>query len=187
MPERVPGEAESAQPLTLPLRIAQLRVTIGFVIGAFSLWLARPTWTTFAIGSTVAVIGEGIRIWAAGHLARGRGVTTSGPYRLTRHPLYVGSTIIGVGFGIASGRALVLVLVLTYLAVTLAAAVDTEEAHLSSHFKDEHQAYKKGRGAGTERRFDAKRVIANHEPPAIVGLLVVVAILALQVWGGWSL
>ena len=39
--------------------------------------------------------GEALRIWAAGHLEKGREVTASGPYRWTRHPLYLGSTIIG--------------------------------------------------------------------------------------------
>ena len=31
-------------------------------------------------------------------------MTASGPYRLTRHPLYLGSTIIGIGFAVASAN-----------------------------------------------------------------------------------
>jgi len=45
----------------------------------------------------VAACGELLRLWAAGHLEKSREVTTSGPYRFTRHPLYMGSTLIGIG------------------------------------------------------------------------------------------
>ena len=68
------------------------------------LWLARPTSRSLAIGGAMALVGEALRIWAAGHLEKGREVTRSGPYRLTRHPLYLGSAIIGVGVAIAAAR-----------------------------------------------------------------------------------
>ena len=48
--------------------------------------------------------GECLRLWAAGHLEKSKEVTRSGPYRHTRHPLYLGSSIIGIG--IALGDAL---------------------------------------------------------------------------------
>ena len=58
----------------------------------------------------------------------------SGPYRLTRHPLYLGSTIIGIGLAIASASVVVALLVVVYLGVTLSAAIATEEAHLTAKF-----------------------------------------------------
>ncbi len=75
-----------------------------------------------------------MRVWAAGHLEKGREVTTSGPYAFTRHPLYVGSSIIGIGLAIACAQPVVAVLVLAYLAITLTAAIRTEEAHLTEKF-----------------------------------------------------
>ena len=48
-------------------------------------------------GSVVAVVGEALRVWAAGHLNKSREVTSSGPYRWFAHPLYVGSSVMGVG------------------------------------------------------------------------------------------
>jgi protein-S-isoprenylcysteine O-methyltransferase Ste14 len=49
------------------------------------------------IGAAIAVIGESIRAGAAGHLEKSKEVTQSGPYRYTRHPLYLGSSLIGIG------------------------------------------------------------------------------------------
>ena len=94
-------------------QIARFRVTIGFAAALVALWLARPTPRSLAAGAIVAVIGEAIRIWAAGHLEKGREVTTSGPYAFTRHPLYVGSTIIGVGLAVGAWNIVVTLLVLT--------------------------------------------------------------------------
>ena len=56
------------------------------------------------------VVGEALRIWAAGHLEKGREVTRSGPYRWTRHPLYIGSAIIALGVVIAARSAIVALL-----------------------------------------------------------------------------
>jgi hypothetical protein len=64
--------------------------------------LARPTWESCGAGLLVAVAGECLRVWAAGHLEKGREVTRSGPYRFVSHPLYAGSMLIAIGIAIAS-------------------------------------------------------------------------------------
>ena len=69
-------------------RFARLRVPIGFAFGALTGWLAAPSPATIAAGAAVAALGEAMRIWAAGHLNKGREVTVSGPYRWLAHPLY---------------------------------------------------------------------------------------------------
>lgn len=157
--------------------LARRRVPIGFAAGAAALWLARPTPRTLTAGAIVAVIGELIRIWAAGHLEKGREVTTSGPYRLTRHPLYVGSTIIGCGLAIASNRITVAVLVIVYLAITLSAAIATEEAHLTQKFGQAYPAYREGRSGGETRRFSAARAVKNREYRAVIGVALTLALL----------
>src|SRR6476646_8502843 len=107
-------------------RIARLRVPIGFLSGAVVLWLAHPTLRTLTAGAIVAAAGEAVRVWAAGHLEKGREVTTTGPYALTRHPLYAGSSIMGAGFAIGAHSVAVAVLVTAYLAVTITAAIRSE-------------------------------------------------------------
>lgn len=161
--------------------LARRRVTIGFVAGVAALWLARPTPRTLAVGAGIAIAGELVRIWAAGHLEKGREVTMSGPYRFTRHPLYAGSTIIGIGLAIASARVVVAALVLGYLAITLVAAIASEEAHLTAKFGDAYPAYREGRHAGSGRRFSLARAMRNREYRAVIGLAATLALLSWKV------
>lgn len=158
--------------------LARRRVALGFAAGAAAVWLAQPTRRSLALGAAVAVAGEAMRIWAAGHLEKGREVTVSGPYRLTRHPLYFGSTVIGIGLAIASASLVVGALVAAYLAVTLTAAIATEEAHLTDKFGEAYPAYRAGRAGETRRRFSWARAMRNREYRAVIGVLATLALLA---------
>ena len=164
--------------MKLLIVLARRRVPIGFAAGIAVLWLARPTPRSLTIGALVALLGEVVRIWAAGHLEKGREVTMSGPYRLTRHPLYLGSTMIGVGLAAASASVVVATLIGLYLTVTLSAAIATEEAHLTEKFGAAYPAYRQGRVGGVSRRFSAARAIRNREYRAVLGLLAVLALLS---------
>jgi protein-S-isoprenylcysteine O-methyltransferase Ste14 len=159
-------------------RIARLRVPLGFLFSGLALWLAEPTTRTLQIGGGIAILGEAIRVWAAGHLEKGREVTSSGPYAFTRHPLYLGSTLIGAGLAIASARATVAALIAAYLIVTLTAAIRTEEAHLTEKFGGAYPAYREGRGAGAGRGFSFERAMRNREYRAVLGLLAALLVLA---------
>lgn len=165
-------------------RLARLRVPLGFVFGPVVWWLAEPTPHSLALGATIAAIGEMIRFWAAGHLRKGVEVTTSGPYRWTAHPLYVGSSVIGAGLAIASARWIVAGLVGGYLAVTVSAAIRAEEARLRERFDVEYTQYRTGAVDGSARRFSLQRALANREPRAVAGSLAALGLLALKmVWG----
>ena len=102
---------------------SRFRVALGFLCGAAVLWLAAPTTASITAGLPVAIAGELLRVWAAGHLNKSREVTRSGPYRYVAHPLYVGSSLIGAGLAIGSGSVVVAVIVAVYLGVTLTAAI----------------------------------------------------------------
>ncbi len=161
--------------------LAQYRVRLGFIAAAAAFALAQPTPRSLLMGSAVTLVGEALRIWAAGHLEKGREVTASGPYRLTRHPLYVGSSIIGLGFAIAAARILVLVLVVVYLAFTIGAAIRREESHLTEKFGSAYPEYRDGRTSDDVRRFSLARVKRNREYRAVLGLVVALALLAWKV------
>lgn len=161
-------------------RLARLRVPLGFVTSACVLLLAHPTQRSWAIGLIVATLGEAFRIWAAGHLEKSREVTRSGPYRFTRHPLYVGSSILALGVVIASGSVVVAVLAAVYMGATLAAAVRTEEAFLRQAFGTAYDDYRAARAEPMARRFSMKRAMRNREYRAVAGLLIGFALLALK-------
>jgi protein-S-isoprenylcysteine O-methyltransferase Ste14 len=157
--------------------LARYRVTLGFAIGVVSFALASPTWMSILVGGAIAVPGELLRLWAAGHIDKGREITQSGPYRFVRHPLYLGSTIMAIGFAVASGRWLVVVLVAAYMGATLAAAMRTEERHLDEKFDGAYSAYRAGQVAPARRTFSWSRVRANREYRAASGLVLGLALL----------
>jgi len=158
---------------------ARVRVPLGFLSAAAVIWLSRPTAKSLAIGALVAAIGEALRIWAAGHLDKGREVTQSGPYRMTRHPLYAGSAIIAAGLAIASARGVVAALIAAYVAIAIGSAVRHEEASMRAAFGDEYEAYAESRATPVERPFSFTRAMKiNKEYKAVAGLAAVAAILA---------
>jgi protein-S-isoprenylcysteine O-methyltransferase Ste14 len=158
--------------------LARTRVPVGFVCGAIVIWLARPTTRSLVIGGLVAIAGEAIRIWAAGHLEKGSEVTQSGPYRLTRHPLYAGSALVAAGAAVASADAAAAAIVVAYVAITIVAAIRHEESNMRAAFGDGYDAYVQSRAQPVARAFSVRRAIKNKEHKAVAGLLAVAAILA---------
>lgn len=167
------------RPPDLAVRLARVRVPLGFFAAAAALWIATPTPGSMAAGLPVAALGEMLRVWAAGHLEKGREVTTSGPYRWTGHPLYLGSSLIGGGIAIACHSLVVALIAVGYLGVTLLAAIRSEEAGLRAKFGQEYVEYRAGRSNGT-RPFSLARALRNREYRAIIGLVVAMILLALK-------
>ncbi len=149
--------------------LARWRVSLGFMFAALVLWLATPTLRSLAIGGAIAILGESIRVWAAGHLEKSKEVTSSGPYRYTRHPLYLGSSLIGIGMAAVANNAIVAVIVIAYLLLTLTAAMRSEEAHLREKFGDAYDAYAQKRAPSLARTFSWQRAIYNREHHTIAG------------------
>ena len=171
---------ETANTGRIAAAIARKRVPLGFAFGALVVLLARPTSRSLMIGGAVALVGEACRIWAAGHLEKGLEVTRSGPYRLTRHPLYLGSAIIAAGVAIASARLSVAALILCYVAATTVAAIRHEEEGMRARFGDQYDAYLDSRAKPIDRPFSLGRAIRNKEHRSLGGLAVVAVIFALK-------
>jgi protein-S-isoprenylcysteine O-methyltransferase Ste14 len=158
--------------------LVRRRVTLGFLAAAAALALARSTWTSWFAGLAVASLGEALRIWAAGHLEKGREVTRSGPYRWTRHPLYVGSGIIALGVVIASRSAIVALIGVVYIGVTIPMAIRAEEAFLHRRFGRTYDLYRRDEAPPMVRRFSLAHARRNREYRAVAGLIGGFAILA---------
>jgi F0F1-type ATP synthase membrane subunit c/vacuolar-type H+-ATPase subunit K len=162
--------------------LARIRVPLGFFAAGAVLYLAQPTQRSLAIGGAVALAGEMLRLWAAGHLDKGREVTQSGPYRFTRHPLYLGSAILAAGLAVASARISVAVIIGVYLAVVVGSAVRHEEENMRSRFGPEYDQYLLSQTGRVDRRFSLDRAMSiNKEYKAVAGLVAVGVILAAKV------
>jgi protein-S-isoprenylcysteine O-methyltransferase Ste14 len=161
--------------------LARRRVMLGFVAAGAALVLAQPTWQTWRLGLLVAAAGEGLRVWAAGHLEKSREVTRSGPYRWMRHPLYVGSAVLALGVAIAARSPAVAVLAALYIGTTVPAAIRAEEAFLRRAFGDAYDRYRRSASGPMPRRFSLGRARRNREYRAVLGLAGGFALLALKI------
>lgn len=162
--------------------LARYRVALGGLMAALTVWWAQPTAFSLAAGAAVAALGEALRLWAAGHVEKSREVTSSGPYRYTRHPLYLGSTVIGVGVAVAAADVWLGFAIVGYLAATLTAAMRAEEAHLREKFGDAYDRYAARQAPPSVRAFSWERAWRNREHHALAGLVGGLSLLALKVW-----
>lgn len=74
------------------------------------LYHARPSLSSLIAGVVMAVLGEGIRLWAIGYTGEptrsqeldAPALITSGPYGIVRNPLYLGNLLNGMAVATAS-------------------------------------------------------------------------------------
>ncbi len=115
-----------------------------------SLDLARGV--RFAAAAVVVAIGAGVMVAAVG-LFRRTGqdpkpwkstpeIISTGVYRITRNPMYVGMALLQTGIGIGWGSGWITALVPVVLAVVYATAVRHEEAYLEDKFASAYRSYK---------------------------------------------
>jgi protein-S-isoprenylcysteine O-methyltransferase Ste14 len=100
--------------ITLADRFAKSRLIVSriVVVVYLILYFVRGLWPVSitgehrlmaVIGAVVVVLGALMRSWAAGVIRKNEGLSTNGPYRLARHPLYFGATLLATGFGLIAG------------------------------------------------------------------------------------
>lgn len=75
-----------------------------YALAIGGLWLAQPSPSTLVVGGMAIALGEGLRLWATGHLHKNDALTTTGPYAYLRHPLYLGTLLIAIGFSIMAAH-----------------------------------------------------------------------------------
>jgi protein-S-isoprenylcysteine O-methyltransferase Ste14 len=159
-------------------RVAKLRVPGGFLLVAAFAWFSHPSLPSLCYGLPVSLLGLALRAWAAGHLAKDQRLTTSGPYRFLRNPLYVGTLLVAAGLVIASrspslGVVFAAVFFLIYLPV-----IQLEEQHLNRLFPD-FAAYAAQvpalvpsfRPVGNPTPFRAALYLKNREYQALLAFL----------------
>ncbi len=88
-----------------PIRLKNLswRFAPYYVVGVMALLLARPTWGAFMLGLVPVAAGVAVRTWGTGHLVKNDRFTVTGPYAYVRHPLYLGTILIAIGFATMLG------------------------------------------------------------------------------------
>lgn len=178
------------------------RVRAGYPVAVLFWIFARPSYRSIGLGAIIAAFGLIIRGLAAGHLQKDRELATSGPYAVTRNPLYFGSALLAGGFAIAGGSWADGAMVIAYFAVFYYAVMRNEEEDLRKRFGvafDEYAArvplflprYSTRPAAESQTKVAASKKFSwalyrrNREYKALIGSIVGLGLLWVRMWLHW--
>jgi protein-S-isoprenylcysteine O-methyltransferase Ste14 len=162
------------------------RVPAGTVLGILFLCLMHPSVPSLWIGGAIAVAGAFLRLWAAGHIEKGKVLTQGGPYAFTRNPLYFGSFIMALGIIIAGQSYWLLLALGAFFAIFYYPVMKAEEQELFNGYRDEFLEYTKRvpmffpgfRKAGVaSSTFSWSRAVRNREHRTMTGLVLALVLL----------
>jgi len=117
------------------IRISQ--VILGVLLAGyfFDLWTIRTNYSPWVIVAVMLILsGTALRSWAAGIIRKNKIVAADGPYALTRHPLYLGSFLMTIGFLFLLGDILLAAVVTTVFTLIYLPAIIQEESRMLQNF-----------------------------------------------------
>ncbi|MGH9740281.1 MAG: methyltransferase family protein [Candidatus Acidiferrales bacterium] len=176
------------------------RVRAGYPVAVLFWIFAQPSYASIELGGIIAAFGLLIRGWAAGHLQKDRELAISGPYAVTRNPLYLGSALLAAGFAIAGGSWADGALVIAYFAVFYYAVMRNEESDLRQRFGTAFEDYavrvplffpRHSSRSGASQTSIAANTFSwalyqrNREYNALIGTLVGIGLLWVRMWLHW--
>ena len=143
-------------------------------------------------GIIILVPGLWLRGIAAGHVRKNAELTTTGPYAYTRNPLYFGSIVIALGFGVASRNWWVAAVILLLFAAIYLPVIKREEVYLRNAFPEFSDYAERvprlvpltqGRPLpGEGGRFSRELYMKHREYNALTGSFFMMVALALKAW-----
>lgn len=123
----------------------RLRLLTVYALAAALIWLAAPTPLSVVAGLALVAGGEGLRLWATGHLLKNDALTVTGPYAFVRHPLYLGTLAIATGFAVMARSRLALIVwvifLIGYFAYYMPYKNRIEGARLEALYGDAYRRY----------------------------------------------
>ncbi len=167
--------------------IYEWRVRSSLLALILTVLFAQPTLLSLTLGLAITTVGLSLRLWACGHLKKEKELTTSGPYRYTRNPLYLGNVIIGIGVVIGSYSWWVILLFAIYFLVFYPVIILEEKGRMQNIFPYQYNPYSqkvplffpnfRPSWPKGPRKFSWQLFKKNKEPRALFGALIYWAIL----------
>ncbi|MBM3804500.1 MAG: isoprenylcysteine carboxylmethyltransferase family protein [Acidimicrobiia bacterium] len=187
--ERLPASHDLSMTFDPKALVSRIRVPAGFFFAALYLYFSTPSAQSLWMGGSLAFIGILIRAWATGHIRKNDELTVSGPYALTRNPLYFGSFVIGVGFSVAGANPIIIAVFLACFTAIYLPVVRQEIEHLKLKFPKQYERYQATvpvffprvalKSLGQER-FSFHRYLKHREYRALIGFVAALSFLILK-------
>jgi protein-S-isoprenylcysteine O-methyltransferase Ste14 len=139
-------------PMVHPPVVALLFIVIAYFLGRFVPVPFIPSTIWRNVGLLLTCIGFLLGISALLEFRKERTtldphgsskqVVTSGIYRFTRNPIYLGFLLMVIGLPLNSGLIWGIILAPLYMIVMTRLVIEQEEAYLEKKFKDQYTSYK---------------------------------------------
>ncbi|RJR18746.1 MAG: isoprenylcysteine carboxylmethyltransferase family protein [Nitrospiraceae bacterium] len=137
-------------------------------------------------GMLLVLAGVGLRSWAAGIIHKSESLATIGPYSLTRHPLYIGSLLMAIGFCTVIGDVNNFLVIFAVAVIFYVPKIHREETRLFDTFGEEWTIYKNHTSIFYPKTYPALRAhwsfsqwLRHREYYALCTCLIVLALLKL--------
>ena len=148
----MPRDPDSPHVIVLPPLLYVVALGAGLLLN----WAAPRTLLSSSLrcwmGGALVVLGLGITGWGRTLMARAgtnvnpfqptTALVTTGPFRFSRNPLYVGLTLAYLGGALLTNSVWVLALLVPVLLVMHYGVVHREERYLEAKFGDAYRAYR---------------------------------------------
>jgi protein-S-isoprenylcysteine O-methyltransferase Ste14 len=146
-------EQDTAGVVAPPPMIFLAGLIVGFALEALLPGVDLPAGVEWVIGALLVVAGLGLLLWFNTLFNRSgtavepwkptTAIVTTGPYRFTRNPAYLGMALTYVGIAAMSSAAWVLLPLPIVLAIVDRGVIAREERYLERKFGEEYLAYKR--------------------------------------------
>ncbi len=121
--------------------LLRARIPASILMGLAIVVFAHPTLSSWLTGLGIIILGEALRIWASGHIHKSAQVTSTGPYAMVRHPLYLGHFLIATGFCITGDSLAAFIIVTVSFFIIYMPTWKNEEKNLIALFGDTYSDF----------------------------------------------
>ncbi len=164
------------------------RIQAGYILIILFIIFSEYRKKYFLSGMILTVFGLMYRLWASGYITKNRSMASGGPYLLSRHPLYFGSFLMGLGFSLMCGKIILLFVFIVFFLISYFPLMKDEEKKLIEIFGEEYLNYMNNvpmffpywSSFVSSASFKLELVLKNKEYRAWTGFLVFLAILLLK-------
>ena len=126
-------------------------IILGLILQGQSKWFFAPVFVQHMLGPLLVVFGILLAAWAAATFLEAgtnvlphkpsHAVVTSGPFRFSRNPMYVGLVMVTLGAAMIANTVWILILLVPAVLILDRGVIIREEAYLARKFGDPYLGY----------------------------------------------